>query len=257
MRLPLQQPADLASERLFYLGAGPTAAILLGMLLVPLRELTTASNLTFAFLALTIAVAEFGGRWAALVTALMSALSLNFFLTQPYLTLVIDKPDDVLAFVGLALCGLLVASLAAARNRRLEMLEGARGHLELLRAGLAMADPASLEPALAYLLRAGCDTLPLSAAVVRDARGYVLAASDNAAGLRDLPERELTPDSPAFPAEGGRIALLLGTQRLGWLDVWGSGAPARAESRRSLADTARLAALLIAGAAAAAPPRHA
>jgi len=37
------------SDRLFYLGAGPIAAILLGVLLIPARGFTTASNFTFLF----------------------------------------------------------------------------------------------------------------------------------------------------------------------------------------------------------------
>ena len=47
---------------------GPLLAILLGIALIPFRESTTASNLTFAFVVLTIVVAEFGGRTAALAT---------------------------------------------------------------------------------------------------------------------------------------------------------------------------------------------
>jgi hypothetical protein len=45
------------TERIFFLCAGPIGAILLGMLLVPLRGYTSASNLTFVFMALTILVA--------------------------------------------------------------------------------------------------------------------------------------------------------------------------------------------------------
>jgi two-component system sensor histidine kinase KdpD len=113
-------------DNLIYLGAGPLTAVLLGMGLVPVRELTTASNFTFLFLALVIVVAEFGGRKAAVATAVASALSLNFFLTQPYLTLVIDDRNDVIAFVGLAGCGLLVASLAS-RRRPPRSPDGGRG----------------------------------------------------------------------------------------------------------------------------------
>ena len=39
------------------------------------------------FVAFVIVVAEFGGRTAALAAAVVSAMSLNFFLTEPYLTL--------------------------------------------------------------------------------------------------------------------------------------------------------------------------
>ena len=45
-------------------------------------------------------VAEFGGRWPAVATALASALSLDFFLTQPYLHLAIDDKHDIIAFAG-------------------------------------------------------------------------------------------------------------------------------------------------------------
>ena len=39
---------------------------------------------------------------------------------------------------------------------------------------------------------------------------------------------------------------MLGHQQLGWLDVWGNGLPASLESRRTLADLARLMAVLLA-----------
>ena len=105
------------SDSLFYLGAGPIAAILLGVLLIPARGFTTASNFTFLFLALTIVVAELGGRGAALATAVVSALSLDFFLTQPYMHLEIDDKHDLIATLGMAGCGLLVASFASSRGR--------------------------------------------------------------------------------------------------------------------------------------------
>ena len=106
-------------DTLIYLGAGPLAAILLGMALVPVRGFTTASNFTFLFLALTILVGELGGRTAAFATAVVSALSLDFFLTEPYLQLSIDSKHDLIACLGLAGCGILAASLAAGVARAL------------------------------------------------------------------------------------------------------------------------------------------
>src|SRR4029079_14327922 len=103
--------------RLMYMAAGPIAAVLLGMILVPLRELTTAANLTFPFLAMTIVMAEFGGRKAALMTAITSGLSLDFFLTKPYMRLTIAEKHDVIAFVGLAVCGLIAAACGSDRGR--------------------------------------------------------------------------------------------------------------------------------------------
>jgi two-component system sensor histidine kinase KdpD len=104
-------------DDLFYLSAGPLAAIVIGMGLVPLRGFTVASNFTFVFVVLTIVVAEFGGRRAALATAVVSTLSLDFFLTEPYLRLEIEGKHDLIAFFGLAGCGLLAASLASRRRR--------------------------------------------------------------------------------------------------------------------------------------------
>jgi K+-sensing histidine kinase KdpD len=105
-------------ERTIYISMGPLGAILLGFALMPLREIVLASNLTFPFIILTIVVAELGGRRAAVVTALVSALSLDFFLTKPYLRLTIQGKHDITAFLGLAACGLVAAALASRRGRR-------------------------------------------------------------------------------------------------------------------------------------------
>src|SRR3989454_6785425 len=94
---------------------GGLGAIALGIMLIPFRTVTAAANLAFVFLIFTIVVAELGGRTAGLVTAVVSALSLNFFLTEPYLTLTITKPDDVIAFVALAVSGPGAAALCPPR----------------------------------------------------------------------------------------------------------------------------------------------
>jgi K+-sensing histidine kinase KdpD len=155
-------------EGLIYLGAGPLAAILLGMALVPLRGFTTASNFTFLFLALTVLVGELGGRGAAIATAVASALSLDFFLTEPYLRLAIDSKHDVIACLGLAGCGILAASLAAGRR----VLPS--------RPRLSPRQLDRLETAAAALVREGSSE-------AREAAGSVLAV---VAELRADPLRE-------------------------------------------------------------------
>src|SRR5262249_12900832 len=107
-------------------------AVALGMALTPLRTSVTASNLAFVFMALTIVVAEMGGRGPGLATAVVSALSLNFFLTEPYLSLEIQKPGDIGAFIGLGACGLIAAAFGRRRVRTTEQVTRARGDLEVL-----------------------------------------------------------------------------------------------------------------------------
>ena len=102
----------------FVIGVG--GAVALGFALTALRGVVSASTLAFVFLALTIVVAEMGGRAPGLAAALVSALSLNFFLTKPYLSLRIHSQDDVISFFGLLACGLVAAALGARRGIRAE-----------------------------------------------------------------------------------------------------------------------------------------
>ena len=107
----VEQNTEQHAESLFYLGAGPLAAILLGVVPDTAARRDHGLQPVFAFMALTIVVSKLGGRGTAVATALVSALSLDFFLTQPYLHLAIDDKHDIIAFVGLAACGLIAAAL--------------------------------------------------------------------------------------------------------------------------------------------------
>ena len=251
---------DNDSERMIYTALGPLAAMALGILLIPVRGFTTASNFTYIFLVLTIVVAEFGGRSAAVATALCSALSLDFFLTQPYLTLEIAGKHDLIAFVGLAVCGLVVAGLGAERGERRADLRETRRHRDLLRAALVELDAReALEYRVKTLLDACRSVLPLSAMVLRDGGNQVVASSPPIA--RAAPETVLQQDDPLpidvfdrdqhprvlpLSPEGARLALTVAGRQVGWLDVWGGRAPASAEGRRTLADVARVLAAMLA-----------
>jgi len=250
------------NDRLIYLAGGPLAAILLGVLLIPLRGFTIASNFTFVFVALTVFVAEVGGEKAAVATALCSALSLDFFLTQPYLRLAINDKHDLIAFVGLTVCGLVVATVGARRDAWAEALRAGRRRTELLHSALLQAErAASPDAGLRLVLEACCSALPLAAAAVYDVQGTRVAATEGAHAMPPpaetlhadvlLPPETPTRDlrrRPPLPREGGRLGLVAGGRQVGWLDVWGDGAPASEPDRRTLADVARLMAVVLAGA---------
>jgi len=235
-------------EQRVWAAGGGLAAVALGMALVPVREWTTASNLAFAFLALTIVMAELGGRTAAVVTAVVSAMSLNFFLTAPYLTLVIDKPDDLIAFVALLVCGLIAAAFGRQRAASSDAARRSRRDLDGLRAlvaGLRRDAP------LADLVRGLRQAFGLGRLVLRGPDGRVAAADPPDAGASDaaptdilsadtLLERDPGPHRWGgrgfrLPADGGRLRLDTAAGAVS-LDLWeGSEEGLDQDERRALA----------------------
>jgi hypothetical protein len=193
--------------------AGALGSMALGVALIPLRSLTSASNLAFVFLVLTIVVAELGGRSAGLVTALVSAMSLNFFLTEPYLRLTISKRDDIVAFFALAACGLVAAAFGRQRERWSELAGRAGKELDVVRN-------------LVEQLR---DGRPLD-----EILGDRVLAAAPAGVTAPVPETRLTPDAlvpsnesrirfgargPRLPEGGGRLSLRAGRDSIS-LDLW-------------------------------------
>jgi len=254
------QNAPEEDESLIYLAGGGIAAMLLGMALIPLRDFTSASNFAFPFMALTIAVAEFGGRKSAVVTALVSVLSWDFFLTQPYMRLTIAGKHDIIAFVGLAVCGLIAAAFGSRRRRGTSDLGATRSHLDLLHSTLQRMESSDpVEQVLPRILEDARGALPLEALAARDAGGRLLAASGDRGAcvplqlLRpdtllplDLTERLLPRQGLPFPEHGARLPLLSGNHQVGWLELWGSGGNADAGARNTLSDVARLLGLVLA-----------
>jgi K+-sensing histidine kinase KdpD len=213
-----------------WIAIGPFCAMALGVVLIPLRTLTSASNLAFAFLVLTIVVAEVGGRGAGLATAVVSALSLNFFLTEPYLTLTINRPDDIVAFVALTISGLIAAAFGRRRARSSEMLGRARDDIDALdRLAGSLTPGTSLDAALEDLRR----TFRLAGIVLRRANNQVVAAAPADYAARATPATALDPRTLLsnqrdhrlgrrgfrLPEGGGRLRLAGDPEPL-WLDLW-------------------------------------
>ena len=247
------------SSPLIYLAMGSLAAIGLGIALIPFREATSASNFTLPFLVLTIVVAEFGGRWAAVATAMVSALSLDFFLTQPYLHLAIQDKHDIIAFGSLIVCGLVVANLGSTRTERNADLRAARRQQDALHTGLVELERGAENDFSAGRLLDACrDALPLAAIALRDNSNALIVARP---APRPVPQimlepdsllpssvadRDLLPSADLLPQEGGRLALSIGRRQVGWLDLWGRDAAMSPESRRTLSDLARVLAAMLA-----------
>jgi K+-sensing histidine kinase KdpD len=220
-----------ADDTRVWVVTGALGSMIVAVALIPLRAHVAASNLAFVFMAFTIIVAELGGRGAALVTALVAAMSLNFFLTQPYLTLTISKTDDVVAFFALAACGLI----AAAFGRRRERLSDVAGRADRELATLArFAERSRSGRSLDALLQDLRTEFDLGALVLREESGRVLAAVPADAGARPAPPvaldgltlfaaRDEAPRIGArglrLPAGGGRLTLRTARGPIS-LDLW-------------------------------------
>ncbi len=188
-------------DGLMWMVAGGFGSIILAVLLIPLRTLTPASNLAFVFLAFTILMAELGGRSAAFVTALVSGMSLNFFLTEPYLSLTIEKRDDVIAFFALLGCGLIAAWFGKRRARMSEVARRGRIELDVLTKVVDQVTAgASLDEILGYLRT----SFGLRALVLRDADNRILGAASAGAPPSSTPTTQLTPET-LLPSEAGRL----------------------------------------------------
>jgi two-component system sensor histidine kinase KdpD len=236
----------------FVIGVG--GAVALGVVLTGFRGMATASTLAFVFLALTIVVAEIGGRGPGLATAVVSALSLNFFLTEPYLSLEIDKPGDVAAFVALMACGLIAAAFGKRRARAAEQALEARGDLELLaRTATGLSSRAPIEQVLEDVRR----FFNLGGVVLRRADERLIAAAPASQASLPAPPTELDPATLVgsdtlvhrlgragfrLPDRGGRLRLP-GREPL-FLDLWeGSPEGINLDQRRALTVAAMMIAL--------------
>jgi len=250
---PMGAHPPAANDDLVYLGAGPLLAILLGFALIPFRETIGAASLSFAFVVLTVVISAFGGRGAGVATALASSLSLDFFLTKPYLSLRMQENHDLIAFGGLTLCGLVAASLGS--PQRIAVLREARSHAQLVHQTLAaLEEGGPVETELARLLERARHVLPIRAVVLRDASGRVVASAPHAAGIEPVPPHVVDADTllspgeaesalrraPVLPSAGARMAIVTHQRQVAWLDFWGDGAPATAAARRTLSDIARI-----------------
>ena len=150
------------SPRIFA-AAGAIAAILVGGLMAPIRDWLGAANVALVLAIVVVVAAIFGGRLAGGVTSLAAAFSFDYFHTQPYYSLRIDKREDVIAAVLLLVMGIAVGQLAQIRQGTVREAQiHARGAQHLEEVAAVVAAGANLDEVWPVVRHALVDQLELS-----------------------------------------------------------------------------------------------
>jgi hypothetical protein len=125
-----KRPSD-AGDGHVPLGAavGAMSALVIAGVLVPLRDHLPNADMALALVIPVLLAGLVGGRIAGATTAVVSAMTFDFFFTQPYLSLRISSKDDVWTFLFLLVVAMVAAEVgirgrrggAAARESRSEL----------------------------------------------------------------------------------------------------------------------------------------
>jgi len=150
---------------------GYAAAILgtvaLTSALVPLRADSSLSFEALLYLAFVVGCALIGGRWPAVVSAVASALSINYWFTPPYHELRISEARNVATLILFLVVAVAVSSVVDLAARRAHQATVARDEADTL----AMLNRSALaDDDVARLLRLVASTYSFSSASVSDGR---------------------------------------------------------------------------------------
>ena len=133
---PARTPAAPLGRRRVLVGwllalAGPW---LLSTLLVPASTDLTLALEAMSYLALAVGCALVGGRWPAIVAAVLSSLALNWFSTPPERTLAVADPVHLAALLMFLVVASAVASVVDTAARRSVQADLARREADTLMA---------------------------------------------------------------------------------------------------------------------------
>ncbi len=204
------------------------------------REQLELSSTLLLYLGLVIGVAVIGGRIAASVAALVSAVTVNFFFVQPRYTLAIRDADDVIALVVFVAVGLVVGALVDRIAAQAVEANRTRAEAAILArsAALLAADPDPVDRLVAALIDAFGLTGARLVEEVPGGDGEVLAAAGEVAQPEYIVEvgrsatgehRSLVVGGRPLTADDQRVLTALGGQ----LGVAIDRQAMRQEARRS------------------------
>jgi K+-sensing histidine kinase KdpD len=191
--------------------------IAVGTALVPLRNELVSTNLALILVVFVVFGGVIGGRLGGALAAVTAALSFDFFLTRPYLSLNIESADDVETTVLLLLVGLIVGQLTvryqahrAAAERGREEIHQLSRIAELVARG---EDPADVllaaQTELTTLLGLEASRFEASPA------GTALARLERSGAVTGRREWRFAGQDFTLPKEGIELAVLSHGRQIG------------------------------------------
>jgi Domain of unknown function (DUF4118) len=124
-------PDDLA--RAFGLAIAAFGPLLVAGALVPFRDDLASANVVLVYVLVVVFGAAVGTRWSGALTAIVAAMSYDFFFTKPYQSLKIDNANDVATTLLLLAIGLIVAEIVAYTRRHRARAETRSDEIQMLR----------------------------------------------------------------------------------------------------------------------------
>lgn len=114
-------------------GFAVIAVALCSVLALLLQQVLPNSNLVLVYvMAVVLCGLKFGAR-PALFSALLSFLSFNYFLTEPYFSLNVNKPHDVATLIFLGVIGAVCGPAASRLRQQFLLLRAANSYSEFQR----------------------------------------------------------------------------------------------------------------------------
>jgi hypothetical protein len=111
MRRPLTDSEAIGAA------AGSIVALCIGGILGSVRGEISQANAALILVLVIVGAAVVGGRWAGGATALAAAVSFDFFLTRPYLSLAIKDGSEIVTTILLFVVGVAVGQIVGSRQR--------------------------------------------------------------------------------------------------------------------------------------------
>jgi K+-sensing histidine kinase KdpD len=201
-----------------FAAVGAITAVAVAGLLVPVRDVLGATNVALVLAIVVAGAAMLGGSVAGVVTSLAAALSFDYFHTEPYFDLRIDKRDDVVTAVLLLVLGVAVGVFASVRHAmRLDAQVQARGAAHLEDVAAVVAAGANLDEAWPVVRRALLDQLDLQSCRFEPTpfeHHYTALGRD---GHIESTVLHYEPGGFALPPEGAVVPVVAGGHSLGRL----------------------------------------